>query len=118
MTSGIAMIMGSGKLRNLFGRLTQANERIEKGQNEWDSLASEKIISRRDADALTLTASRETQSWLLQWSANNQQTRESTRSVIVLRTILALVNIALGLLVALTCIAVFTTLLSIMASLS
>ena len=117
VAAGISMIMGSGQLRKLIGRLNRAKNRIDKGQNEWDSLATEKVISRRDAEALAMTSSQETQAWLLQWSADKQQTRNSTRSVVILRTILTLVNVVLVLLVALTCIAVFATLLSIMASL-
>ena len=117
LKSVIGTITGNPKLRNLFGQFGRVNERMEKGETEWNSLAAEKVISRRDADALTLTTSPETQSWLLQWSANNQRAHQATRSIVLMRTVVAVVNIALGLFVALTCIAVFMTLLSIMASL-
>lgn len=118
LKSAIALILGTPKLDHLFGRLSRVEERMNKGESQWDSLASEKIISHRDAEALMLTSSPETQSWLLRWSANNQQAHQATRSVILLRTIRTVVNVALGLLVALTCMAVFMTLFSIMASLS
>ena len=117
LASGISMIMDTGQLRKLIGRLSRAKDRMDQGQNEWDSLATEKIISRRDAKALAMTTSQETQAWLLEWSADKQQSRQSTRSVVILRAILTLVNVFLVLLVGLTCIAVFSTLLSIMASL-
>ncbi len=90
---------------------------MEQGETEWNSLAAERVISQRDADALALTTSPETQSWLLKWSAKNQRAHQATRSIVLMRTIVAVVNIVLGLFVALTCIAVFMTLLSIMASL-
>ena len=98
-------------------RLQKAQEKIENGNDVWESLAKEKIISNREAQALALSSSGQTQAWLLRWSASNRQTRENERSVLGTRIFLAAVNIVLAFVVVLAALGVFMTLIAIMRSL-
>ena len=98
-------------------RLQKAQEEIENGNDAWESLAKEKIISNREAQALALSSSGQTQAWLLRWSASNRQTRETERSVLGTRIFLAAVNIVLAFVVVLAALGVFMTLIAIMRSL-
>jgi type II secretory pathway component PulF len=97
-------------------RLNKVNERMKDGQDEWNALAAEKIISQRDANALKLSADGETQAWLLRWSAVNRQQRLESRAAFLTRLVIGAFNIAIAMLVALTCISVFMTLIKIISS--
>ncbi len=115
--SGIEMILGIQPLRRLFKGLNQANDRIEKGQGKWESLAAEKIISKRDAEALALSTNADTQAWLLRWSATARQNRNESQAGVLTRIFIGVVYVALGILVFLACSGVFLTLINIMKSL-
>lgn len=113
VSSGIALLLGTQPVRRPFKRFSRVNEKIETSQDVWGSLAAERVISRRDAKALSLSTDGNTQAWLLRWSANDRQDRAATRFVVLFRLVLAIVHISLGLLVMLTCVAVFMSLIAI-----
>jgi type II secretory pathway component PulF len=114
--SGVTMILNSASLDRIFPRLLEANEKIENGEDEWESLAAEHVISKRESNALALTVSGDTQAWLLRWSATDQQQRRATRGTLLMRIALVTMNVAIALIVALTCFAIFTTYLEIVTA--
>lgn len=116
LKSKIAMILESVSLTRIFPRLSAASERIDEGQNIWESFAAEKIISKRESKALALTTTGDTQAWLLRWSAADQETRRATRRSFLLTLFLVTTNVALVLMVVLTCVAVFATYIQMAAS--
>lgn len=118
LSSGLAMISGIPPLARLFKRMEGANARINKGQGEWESLAAEKMISKREAAALECSTTGETQAWLLRWSASNRRNFEMTRTAIAFRIATGIVHVLLAMLVALVCIAMFSFLVTLMKSLS
>jgi type II secretory pathway component PulF len=101
--------------RRRFGRV---HERIEQGEEPWHSLAAEKLISRRDAQALITTDSGRAQAWLLDRSAAARQSRWLVRGRLATSTVTFLCTLALAFIVAWTAISVFMVLYSLVSSLS
>jgi hypothetical protein len=101
-------------IKRSFKGLEKAQARIENGDNEWESLAKEKVISEREAEALAMASSGQTRAWLLNWSATKQQSRWAARIDNRTRAIVTVVNIGLVVIVALAAVAVFSTLTAIM----
>lgn len=101
--------------RSRFGR---ANERIQRGEEPWHSLAAEKLISPRDAQALVTTESGRAQAWLLDRSAVTRQSRWIVRGRLVSSTLTFLCTLVLAFIVAWTAISVFMVLYSLVNSLS
>ena len=116
--SSIPMILQNASLSRIFPRLGNANDRIEAGQNQWKSLAAERLISSREAEALLLTTSGDTQAWLLRWSAGDHQNRRSTRRSIWLRCCVITIDVILGALVILTCLGIYMSYLHIISQLN
>ena len=113
----IPTVLASDSLRSLFRRLGRVSETINNGENEWTSLAAQRIISAREARALTMTSDAQTQAWLLRWAADNRQNQRQTRVAFLSRFFVGLVNFGLGLFVLLAAVAVLMTLITIMKSL-
>lgn len=122
LPTGLAMMFKNKYLRKIFkksfGTNSSVDSSIETGKNQWDSLASKRIISRREAKSLSLAGSGETEAWLLRWFASSQRSRRSTRISLIARTVIVLINVGLCVLVVLAAVAVFSTLIQIMAGLS
>ena len=57
--SVIGTIAGNPKTRGRQGLFDRAKKRMEQGETEWNSLAAERVISQRDADALRYDLSRD-----------------------------------------------------------
>jgi len=53
-------------------RLAKALKRMEKGQKHWDSLASERLISRREAQSLSACGSSRVEGWILDQLAEHR----------------------------------------------
>jgi len=117
LSASIKWILECVPLKRTFKRLEKAQEKIKNGDENWESLAAAKIISKREAKALTISGTPQTQAWLLRWSASNRQNRQTTRSAAGTRLFVTVVNIGLGLLVVLAAVGIFTTLIAIMESL-
>ncbi len=115
-TAGIAMFAGTRPVRGMMKRFSKVHEKIENHQDVWGALAEERVISSRDAKALSLSGDGDTQAWLLRWSATRQQHRSETSFTVLFRLVLAAVHVLLGLIVVFVCVAVFMTLTSIMRS--
>lgn len=86
--------------------------------SDWKSLNQRRIISRGDAEALSLSQNPETQAWLLRWSAGHRLHRLQTRAAVWGRSFLATAYTVLGLLVFLVCISVMSVLITLVAELS
>jgi hypothetical protein len=80
-------------------------------------LAAANIISRHEAEALSVSSTPQTQAWLLRWSASKNQLHQAARAAAGTRVFVTVVNIGIGLLVALAAVGVFMTLIAIMESL-
>ncbi len=116
LSRGITLLSKVFPFKRGARRLEKANLKISEGQNQWSALATAGAISNRDARALSTSESRETQAWLLRWSANDHGDRAKTRSAFIIRLVFAIVHIGLGLLVFLTAIAIFMSLITIINS--
>ena len=115
--AGIKVIKQNKNWRRITGKLGKAQDRINNGHEAWDSLAIANVITRRDVESMKLSASGETQAWLLRWSANTKQARQRARSGFLVRVLMAMVYITVGLIVVLAASAVFLTLITIMTDL-
>lgn len=113
---GIGMLTALRPTRWNNWRFRRAGLKIEEGRDAWDSLATERIISPRDARALSLSTDKDTQAWLLRSSAHQSQKRSETRFEIVFRMMIAAIHILLALIVVFVCVAVFMTLVTLMDS--
>ncbi len=118
LPAGLAMVFKNKYLRKIFKKSASADSPVETGKNEWNSLASKRIISKREAKSLSLATGGDTQAWLLRWFASSQQNKRSTRISLIARTVIVAINVGLCILVVLAAVAVFSTLIQIMAGLS
>ena len=103
----------SDRLAELFPGFPAVNARIKNGQTTWAAIRSENLISQRDLTSIKSTGSPESQAWLLRWSAANQQDYRETKTALLQRSVSAAIHVALGLLVLLICLAIFTTLIDV-----
>ena len=99
-------------------RLDLAAARIDRGEEPWNSLAAERLISAREATALSQTSSGRTQALLLRWRATLHQSRYSLRSHVVIRSLCILATLALAVFVGLLAISVFMVLSELIAGLA
>ncbi len=117
IAAAIPSVLATEPLRKMFRRLTRASEKMNEGENAWASLASQHILSEREAKSLAMTDDSQTQAWLLRWSADKRARGRSTRIAFFSRVFVGLVNVGIGLFVFLTAAAIFSTLITIMRSL-
>jgi type II secretory pathway component PulF len=99
-------------------RLTNACERIEQGQEPWGSLAAERLISQREALALSTSGSGRTQAWLLGWSVTARRNRSMNRTQIFAKTISFGCTFVFGFVIAWTVIFMFMPLVGLISGLS
>jgi type II secretory pathway component PulF len=94
----LALVVGSGRpvaaaletltrfqaTSTIRTRLVAATQAIKNGENPWAAMASQKLLSPREAQALMLAPDRSTEYWLLQQSAvSNAHRHESVRSIVL-----------------------------------
>lgn len=84
---------------------------------KWLQLASQRIISRNEAEALQLAGSRDTQAWLLQKSARKRNDRVESRGMFLTHAVVIIVNAVLVALVLFIALSIFVTLINIMSHL-
>jgi len=115
--SGLAKILRCLPGEKFLPKLSQAQNRVEGGANQWDSLATEGAISKRESKALASTTSADTQAWLLRWAANAHGDRDQRRSSLRVNLMIWFGNILLALIVFAFCAAIFSSLIQIMKGL-
>lgn len=98
-------------------QLQKVREAIESGTDTWDALAKYNVITRRDSQALGMTQSAETQSWLLQRTASKKQNRGLRRSAVHTQMIITFINVAVAFLILMTAASIFLFLISLMKGL-
>ena len=99
-------------------RLAASCERIERGEDPWATLASEKILTTKESRALSVAASSDVQSWLLQWLAESRFDRRSIRRHLLTQAIALASLFLLAAVVAWVCIAIFLVLTSLIGALA
>ncbi|TWT82744.1 type IV pilin biogenesis protein [Planctomycetes bacterium CA13] len=103
---------------NTGKRLSRAVSRIEQGADGWTALAKSKVLCSREARALALTQSPDTQAWLLDWSASKRQSRRDRQRFAWTETLSLLLTLTLAIVVGWTAIAVFLPLCDLIWGLS
>jgi len=99
-------------------RLANALKRMEKGQKHWDSLASERLISRREAKSLSACGSSRIEGWILDQFAEHRL-RYVTDRRHALEQIFSFVNtLVIGIIVAWTAISMFLVISSLIENLA
>ena len=101
-------------IRKLFPQLAKSSALDEAGNASWESLASQGVITKREADTLAGTHSGQTQAWLLRWSAKALGDRVRLKSSWGFNLVIWIGNIVLAGIVFAMCLTVFSTLLTIM----
>lgn len=83
---------------------------------QWDELAAQGVISKREARVLANTASGETRAWLLRWKANAMGESSKFRSSMVFNFVIWFGNIALALIVFVMCAAILSSLIQMIGA--
>ncbi|MFT5299792.1 MAG: hypothetical protein ACI87E_003486 [Mariniblastus sp.] len=89
-----------------------------KSAGTWERLADSKLINSREAKSMAISNDRNTQAWLLRWSAQQKHILSNTRSSIFIKGLSAVVHTCVALSVAATAIVMFQFLTTILNSLS
>jgi type II secretory pathway component PulF len=118
IASGLLTLARHHHAAGTRARLTNACERIEQGQEPWGSLAAERLISQREARALSTSGSGRTQAWLLGWSVTARRNRSINRTQIFAKTISFGCTFVLGFVIAWTVIFMFMPLVGLISGLS
>ena len=118
IASGVHTLARFSQRADTRRRLGKVDERIDRGEEPWHALASERLISPRDAQALVATDSGRAQAWLLDRSAAARQSRWVTRTRVVTSAMTFLCTLVLAFIVAWAAISVFMVLYSLVSSLS
>ena len=118
LVSALATLGRYHPVAGIRRRLDLAAARINRGEEPWKSLAAERLISTREATALSQTSSGRTQALLLRWRATLHQSRYSLRTHVVIRSLSILATLALAIFVGLVAISVFMVLSTLIAGLA
>lgn len=114
LSSSLRRVLKCKPMSKIFKRLRDASERIGRGEEQWQALAAERIISNGEAKALSVAEGKDTQAWLLRWAAKGRQDNKETRENFVVRTVIVVVNLGIAIFVLLSALAIFSTLLKLM----
>ncbi len=127
---GLALIAAHGRststdtltgfpiLKRVWDRSSAETKAVGDRHLDWQRLASQKIISGKEAHALEMADSGAVQAWLLQKSAIMRNHRIESRGLFFTRAVVTTVNVILGTLVLLLALSVISALISIMSHLS
>ena len=111
---GTATILNGQFLRKVVKKIRAANKKMNSGREDWSSLASAKVISSKEASALAMSENPETQSWLLQYSANQKKRRRGSQTRFWATTLIVVVNLGLAIFISLTAVSIISVLIKIM----
>ncbi len=128
----LALAAGSGEpIETAFERLTRfqtsfalrnqlaaARERIRSGEDPWSALARQKLLRRREAQALSLAPDSATQQWLLQQAAVASAHRQEIRQGILLQSVSFFLLVLLATAVGLTAVSFFMVLCELITGLA
>jgi hypothetical protein len=107
----------SASLKRLLPRLNSVRNRMLQGRDAWSALADNKLISRSDADRVSLV-SPETQAWLMRAKASKQERRFEMSWLLGGRVVWVVVQIALVAVVLMTCLIVLGGLIDLLDGLA
>lgn len=111
----LTRFQASSGIRN---RLVAATQSIKNGENAWLALASQKLLSPREAQSLMLAPDGSTEYWLLQQSSvSSAHHHESVRGIL-LQSVSFLLLVVLALVVGLTGISFFMVLCQMISGLT
>ena len=118
LPSAMNVVLEGQRGKPKFNLLSNAIADIPNHQTPLQSLAERKIVSAREADSLDSVSSGETQAWLLRWSNSIAQRRHSNRSVYILQVLVTVTHLVVAVIVLLTALTVFSTLVQIITLLN
>lgn len=118
LASGLETLSKCHHLPKTRRRLAESCERVERGEDPWVTLASEKILTTRESQALSVAASSDVQAWLLQWLAESRFDQRSIRRHLLTRAVSLASLLLLAAVVAWVCIAVFVVLTNLIRGLA
>lgn len=118
LTSGLKVVVDGQLGSPKFSLLSNAVAGIANHPSPWHALSEKRIVSQREANSLEKVSSGETQAWLLRWKNSVSEKKESSRSVFVLRLFAGVVHLVLAIMVFLTALTVFSTLIQILNKLN
>lgn len=128
----LALVVGSGRpvaaaletltrfqaSSTIRSRLVTATRSMENGENPWAALASQKLISEQEAQALMLAPDASTEYWLLQQSAVSSAHRHESARTIVLQLVSFFLLVLLAVVVGATAISFFMVLCKLISGLA
>lgn len=111
----LTRFQASSAIRN---RLVAATQSMKNGDNPWSALASQKLLSPREAQALMLAPDGSTEYWLLQQSAVSSAHRHETVRGFLLQSVSLLLLLVLAVVVGATAVSFFIVLCSLISGLT
>lgn len=111
----LTRFQASSVIRN---RLVAASQAMKNGENPWLALASQKLLSPREAKSLMLAPDGSTEYWLLQQSSVSTAHRHESVLGILLQSISFLLLLVLAMVVGLTGISFFMVLCRMISGLT
>lgn len=118
MMEGLEFIAKNGRLKRSFRKLDEIRDQLKSARNVWDCLATNGVITRMEARALSVTNSTETQAWLLRQRSEGTDEESSKRAGYTMQFVVGIVNTLIAVITLLAAVAVFTTMIGIMRGLS